>query len=75
MRRVALLLWLLTLGCWLAANHAHAAFVLDDFNDSVSVTSPESDNQWAITDDVGPLNATRHVRIASIMNSEDFPNR
>lgn len=42
---------------------AHAEIILDDFDDSVLVASPQSDNQWVTTENVGPLNAMRQVRI------------
>ena len=46
----------------LAPLAARAEFILDDFDDPAMVTSPESD-QYVVTTKVGPLNATRQIRI------------
>lgn len=47
-----------------------AEFIVDDFDDSVIAKSPESD-EFATTPNVGPLDATRQVRIAWLQGEPD----
>jgi hypothetical protein len=54
---------ILVLGALLAPLSATAEVIIDDFDEPVLVASPQSDNEWMTTDNVGPLSATRQVRI------------
>ena len=44
----------------------HAEFILDDFDDSAEAVSPEMENEFVTTQNVGELNAVRNIRIAAL---------
>ncbi len=49
----------------------HAAFILDDFDDAAQVTSPEMENEFVTTENVGAMNAVRSIRIAGLRGDPD----
>jgi hypothetical protein len=50
---------------------ANADIIIDDFDDPASVIAPEMENAFITTLDVGPLNATRRVRIGAAAADPD----
>ncbi len=69
MQHSLLILLSVLMALWLPVLSSHAAFILDDFDDPVIVTSPESD-EFVTTTGVGPLNAERQVKISWIGQGE-----
>ena len=58
--------FLTSLCCFsLFAPQVRAGFVLDDFDDPAEVASPEMENEFVTTDDVGRLSAVRNIGITS----------
>lgn len=53
------------LSLWASAAPLRAELMLDDFDDPALTTSPEMENVFVITPNVGGLNAERQIRIAT----------
>jgi hypothetical protein len=68
--RQLLLHAILTGVCLFSPRRSAAEIILDDFDQSVLSTSPPSD-EWAVTQDVGQLHATRQVQIAALAGLPD----
>ncbi len=64
MRPVIFSLSFWTLAFGFSAHPVYAEFILDDFDDSAEVVSPEMENVPFVSSDVGTLNATRTIEIA-----------
>jgi hypothetical protein len=54
---------ILVFGALLAPHRATAEIILDDFDDSAMVVSPEMEGDLIVTDNVGALGATRTLSI------------